>query len=302
MGNLAYNEIASSLFLVPISYEDDIPNTPVDDYTLHTTKQAAEKLLKLELEKQLGMSLEKYVVELESQGKGPESLKGQTVTMNNGEAVPFYGGERYSFATTSDGASIQFGKTMHITTIVNNGHTYIPLFTDFQELQAIYGEHVRVGLYTYKDILERLNDSAINNGTISQIEGIVINPASNAIIHFSKEDIEHNENLRNGSEQDGNNSAPTPMTQKQQIAEQFENIAKRENKKLKFCKASMIIGILAFFLDITPIMGIVAVVLGSIGLPKEKNAEGRGKAIAGIITGAINILFGIICIIAILFG
>lgn len=299
IGNAVYSAIHSALFLVPIGYEDDKPNTPVDDYILHTTKQASERLLKMQFEKQLGMSLENYIVELEAQGKGAESLKGQTVTFNNTGEIPFYGGEKYSFATATDGSTIQYGKTMHITAVINNGHTFIPLFTDFQELHAVYGEHVRVGLFTYEDVLKRLNDNVVNNGTVSQIEGIVVNPASKVILQFSKADIEHNENMRLQAQQ--NNAVPSP-TQKQQIANQFENTVKPQNKKLKYCKTSIILGTLAFLFDITPIMGILAVIFGILGMPKEKNAEGRGRAIAGIVTGSINILFGILCILVFVFG
>lgn len=56
---------------------------------------------------------------------------------------------------------------------------------------------------------------------------------------------------------------------------------------------SLVCGILSFFT--CGVLGIVAIILGFLGLgkAKEQNGNGKGMAIGGMVTGALGILIGV---------
>jgi hypothetical protein len=62
---------------------------------------------------------------------------------------------------------------------------------------------------------------------------------------------------------------------------------------------SLVCGILSFFS--CGVLGLVAIILGFLGLgkAKEQNGSGKGMAIGGIVTGALGILLGVILVFAV---
>jgi hypothetical protein len=72
--------------------------------------------------------------------------------------------------------------------------------------------------------------------------------------------------------------------------------------------ASMILGIVGITVGLCliffPVMPILAVVFGHLGLSQTRStgAPGRGYAIAGLVTGYIGIALAILWLIAIIFG
>ena len=62
--NIACKEMINSLYLVPIKYNDDT-DEPIEDRFIHTSRCAAERMIKLQIEKQIGTSLEEYMVNIE---------------------------------------------------------------------------------------------------------------------------------------------------------------------------------------------------------------------------------------------
>jgi len=83
--------------------------------------------------------------------------------------------------------------------------------------------------------------------------------------------------------------------------------AKPKNAKAKACKpckeadnlaiASLICGVLCFFL---PLLNIIAIVLGIVALghiKKNPNLEGKNYAIAGIVLGSLSVIIGLIVLL-----
>ena len=89
-------------------------------------------------------------------------MVGQTFDNFNSGEVPFYGADQYSFAYAQSGNAIQLGKPMRLQTAVNNGHTFLPIFTDMKTLHGVFGDKVRIGLFTWDDIVTRINDLSEN--------------------------------------------------------------------------------------------------------------------------------------------
>ena len=287
----ACKEMTNSLYLVPIKYDDDTAEL-IEDQFIHTSQRAAERMMKLQIEKQIGTSLEEYMVNIEVKEGENNPLVGQTFDNFTSHEVPFYGCENYSFAHAQNGDAIQLGKTMRLQTAVNNGHTFLPLFTDMTTLHTVFGNKVRVGLFTWDDIVARINDSSENpDGSISAIEGVVINPS---LINFqlSVDNVKAIEAEKNEPPKVFFGTGPEAdlqKTQKEKIAEQYKNthLVRRENR---FCKASFILGIISLILDFTPITGLLSLIFGIVGRNKalKEKQDGAGKALTGIILGAVG--------------
>ncbi len=184
-----------SVYLIPMCYEDD--QGPIEDYNIHTTQRAASILLKMQLKKQLDTSLENYVVEVDTEKLVNNPLVGQTFDGYTDNPVPFYGAQKYRFATAKGDNAVQIGKKMCLRTLINNGQNFIPLFTDMETLHLIYGEKVRVGIFTWDDVCERLNDGVKNlDGSIGDISGVVFNPGLVNFV-FSLLDVDNINNAKN---------------------------------------------------------------------------------------------------------
>lgn len=78
------------------------------------------------------------------------------------------------------------------------------------------------------------------------------------------------------------------------------------NKQQGFAIASMICGIVSIVCCLGIFAGVPAVILGIMGMNKEKadpaHYGGRGMALAGVITGGIGSLFGVIWIVLQIIG
>lgn len=296
----ACREMTNSLYLVPVKYDDDT-DEPIEDNFIHTSQRAAERMMKLQIEKQIGTSLEEYMVNDKVKEGENNPLLGQTFDNFTSGEVPFFGCEDYSFAQAQNGDAIQLGKTMRLQTAVNNGHTFLPLFTDMTTLHTVFGNKVRIGLFTWDDIVARINDSSENpDGSTSAIEGVVINPS---LINFilSVDNVKAIEAEKNEPPKVFFGTGPDAdiqKTQKEQIADQYKNIppVKMENR---FCNASFILGIISLILDFTPITGLLSLVFGIIGRNKalREKQDGAGKALTGIILGAVGMASRLIFII-----
>lgn len=265
-------EMRRSLYLVPISCNDDV-NEPVEDYTVHLTKCATEKMIKLQMEKQLG--------------------------------VLFYGAENYTFAQPENDKAIQAGISMSLRTAVNNGRSFLALFTDMKSLHKFFGGKVCVGLFTWEDIVSRLTDLVENfDGSITPVEGIVINPGGVNVISLSVEDAKAIDIEKRDLDKDFSESVSDSnmsKTQRERIAKQY-GAGSIIRKETGLCTASLVLGIISILFDFTPITGILALVLGIIGRRKALKEEriGTEKALAGIILGIVGCvisLFLIVCIV-----
>lgn len=125
----ACREMTNSLFLIPVKYDDDTDG-PIEDNFVHTSRRAAERMMKLQIEKQIGTSLEEYMANVEVEEGKNNPLVGQSFDNFTSGEVPFFGCEDYSFAHTQNGNTIQLGKTMRLQTAENNGHVfyrYLPI-------------------------------------------------------------------------------------------------------------------------------------------------------------------------------
>lgn len=299
----ACREMTKSLFLVPVSYDND-SGEPVEDKFIHTSQYAAERMMKLQMEKQLGTSLENYIVNAEVNEGKANPLVGQTFDNFNSGEVPFYGADQYSFAYAQSGNAIQLGKPMRLQTAVNNGHTFLPIFTDMKTLHGVFGDKVRIGLFTWDDIVTRINDLSENaDGSVSEIEGIVINPGlinvQLSVENVRSIDAEKNEPAKVffGIGPD----ADAQKTQKQQIAQQYKNIPPVK-KEIGLCTASFVLGIISLILDFIPITGLLALIFGIIGRNKaiKEKQDGAGKALAGMILGAIGVASRLLLLIPVI--
>ena len=135
------HELNKTLFLCPFLYDDEEQPVSQADYVIHTSADVGEKVLLAQ-----------------------DNLK-------------FFGGEEYTFAPSN----ISAPEEMHVITSENGNETCIPAFTDFESFKAVYGENVRVGLYTYNE-LRALAEKE------SAVSGIIINPGS-AEMMIRKEDM-----------------------------------------------------------------------------------------------------------------
>lgn len=151
--------LPKSLLLAPFVYDGESVNDPVDDNCIHISAQSAAMVQKIWLEKQ---------------------ARGEDIAA--GGAVLFYGGENYRFADASEEKG---GKTMHPRTVSNQGHNFVPGFTDFAALEQIFGKKTRIGLFTYDELRQGLHDTV--EGTGNAVEGLVLNPGDTNLLLTEKD-------------------------------------------------------------------------------------------------------------------
>lgn len=165
-------------------------------------------------------------------------------------------------------------------------------------LHSVFGNKVRVGLFTWDDVVARIEDLSENPaGNTSAIEEVVINPS---LINFrlSVDDVKAIEAEKNSPAKASFGGGSNAGIQKEKIEEQYKNIPpKRKDSRL--CNASLILGIISIVADLTPITGVLSLIFGIIGRNKAlKNKQnGAGKALAGIILGTVGMLMGLLTII-----
>lgn len=171
MFNLFCHELKETLLLCPFVYEDDVTPLPAPDYILHTSQGSIQLITKKTLREYIG---------------NPdllESLHQFEVTVNGEKVMPvnddlkFYNGEKYSLANPSN---ISTPKVMLPLTVNVGSGAFVPAFTDFYSLHGIFGENVRVALYTY-DELRNIADNA------RSVNGIIINPNTAAFMIWKKD-------------------------------------------------------------------------------------------------------------------
>lgn len=287
----ACEEMKKTLYLVPVCYEGE-QGAPVEDKFVHCTARSAERRIQMQLEKQLGTSLLDYMAKTEQKEGEEHPLVGMTVGPIDADEVPFHGCENYSFAQAQTGEAVQYGKNMHVQTAVMNGKSYLPLFTDMKALHALFGEQVRVAMFTWEDIVDRLHDvvEKLDNST-SEIEGIAVNPGLKSSFLLPVQMVQAI------CEKTLNKAENTQKTQEERIEELYKGV-KAVPQDARFCKASIWLGILSLFMDLSPTMGLLAIIFGILGRKNAKKEErpGAGKALAGIILGSVGFLKGLVMI------
>lgn len=170
------HELFRSVFLVPFTYDDEPYD--VEDWVIHTTLAAAERLTQMEIERQIGDRLGdgRKMTAADRNGNPIYSLKEDLI----------YGSEKYHFAGEGEGSPGKT-KTMHLRTILIGGNRLLCGFTDFDSLHKAFGENVRVAVFTYEEIIAHIVNDAVSDGTA--IQGFAINPGTNELI-LSLENIE----------------------------------------------------------------------------------------------------------------
>ena len=148
------HQLPENLFLVPVCYDGD-PDT-VEDAILHVTERSGEAVQAHALR----MQAEKTVV-------GEPDLYA---------ALKIYGGEGYRLADRND----RQGDVLHIKTVTASDRAFIPAFTDMKTLQAIFGRQVRVGLFTFDELLAYTHSAV--EGFDGDITGIVFNPGGTNLV------------------------------------------------------------------------------------------------------------------------
>ena len=177
MWGVLCHELYRSVFLVPFSYENESGET--EDRVIHTSLQGAQRMTHLEIENQLGERVG------ENRKLAAEHDDGSPAYLLNKELL--FGSEKYHFATEDDKASP--GKTMHFRTVMKDGTAFMCGFTDFDALHAFFGEHVRVAVFAYEEIIAPIFNA---DGPDSGLAGFVINPGTNELT-LSREHIQHAE-------------------------------------------------------------------------------------------------------------
>lgn len=286
--NYAYNEMPKTLYLAPILYKGEKLEEPVEDYVLHTSKRSAELMMKASIENQLGVSLDEYAVEVDvNEEEKPTLNDEQTFSTFTDEKFCFYGADKYSFVHSQEGSGVQIGKVMTMRTVINSGHNFLPLFTDMVSLHAVFGEKVRVGMFTWEDILDRLDDKVIGpDGSISIIEGVVINPGLTNFA-ISAEDIS-----RIGKSAEEQKSDSCEENDEMPVYKTPISHTNGEKGTNGFCKASFVLGIIALTFDLFPLTGFLSIIFGVLG-KKEAKKENKdySKATVGIILGTVGFVF-----------
>ena len=252
--NTAGGKIIDALYLAPFRYDEDLGKSIEDKY-IHTSERASLKM---------------------------KNIQSGTVY--------FSGCEDYSFAYAQVAEGVCTGKTMHLQTAVNCGHVFLPLFTDMETLQKIFGKNIRVGLFTWEDIVERLHDTVKNaDGSYSRIEGIVFDPGVNNTVLSAEEVHEMNSKMNVHSAikaiQESNSKVNESVNGF--LCDEFDADIQRARR---YCKASVILGVLSLPFGITFIPPVLAVIYGLIGRSKTGSQKEANDALAGIILGSLSIV------------
>lgn len=171
--NAFCHEVKETLFLCPFVYDNESYPLSQPDYVLHTS-QGSIKLITRK-------TLSEYIGDpdlLNSSYEFQVTVNGENVMPTN-DNLKFYGGEKYQLANPSN---VKTAGVMHPLTVNGPDGPFIPAFTDFGTLHSIFGENVRVAIYTY----DELRAFAENDTTLN---GIIINPNS-ATMPIWKKDME----------------------------------------------------------------------------------------------------------------
>lgn len=166
LAQIVYNafchEVKNTLFLCPFVYDNENYPLSQPDYILHTSQGSIKQITK--------KTLSEYIGDpdlLRSSDEFQVTVDGEKVMPIN-DNLKFYGGEKYQLANPSN---VKTAGVMHPLTVNSSDGPFIPAFTDFGTLHSIFGENVRVAIYTYDELREFAeNDTTLN--------GIIINPNS----------------------------------------------------------------------------------------------------------------------------
>ena len=268
--NAFCHELKETLFLCPFVYDNENPTLSQPDYILHTS-QGSVKLI-----------TRKALSELHGDTEILNSSNEFMVTDKNGKEVmltgnlKFYGGEKYQLANPSN---VKTAGVMNPFTVNGGENVCIPAFTDFGTLHSIFGENIRVAIYTY----DELRKLAERNSTVN---GIIINPNSAAMI-ILKKDMDMIEKISQGerkfyvpgknadSKEQNSDKSATCEKSDEQLKKETAFCEKRGNQdiahdelsgvKIKNNK-SKIIGIVLSVI-------LILIIIGSLAEKSEKNSS-----------------------------
>lgn len=157
----------------------------------------------------------------------------------------------------------------------------------------ILGKNTRVGLFTWEDIVERLHDTVKNeDGSYSKIEGIVFDPGVNNTVLSAEEVHEMNSKMNAHSSIEAIQESNSKVNESVSgfLCDKFDADNQRARR---YCKASVILGVLSMPFGITFIPPVLAVVYGLIGQSKTGSQKEANDALAGIILGSLSIVINL---------
>ena len=294
--------LPKSLLLAPFVYDEEDVGTPVEDSRVHVTAASAAAVRKLCMEKR--------------------AKSGDTDDNGSGASFLLYGADGYAFPNGDDAND---GKTMHLRTVVNQGHNFVPAFTDFKSLEQMFGKNVRIGLFTYEELRERVADTVAGSG--AAVEGIVLNPGDTNLV-LPRSELDNIDAEKGGTpkiyldfsygkakaepasdDEEGEElpapenppvETPEPPVEKPeaQHAQEAQKAPAPNKKKYNgLCVASLITGILGILsLGTLIVPQILAVVLGVIGIRKASAHKQPGVSFgaAGYAMGLGASYFGML--------
>lgn len=308
------HELPKTLLLVPVLYDNESQFTANNDLGLHTTINA-QKILQdinaknfvynhIENKDELETAEERRFV-IEKDGKPIY------VHMNGEKIIEFLGSDEYDVADKPGGEGC-----MHFCTVKSPQGELdsLPAFTNLNDLKKIYGNTVHIGLATYDDLINKINDGSALNGIVFNPGGISLFIAKDELVLVEKEMQEKPKiyipNFNDTDKQRKGNPAKefegiysSELSEKilrihhesisQKINKiQVENQSAYSNKGL----ISLVCGLVSIFIcTLTSIPGLIYGIL-SLKETKSKNIRRDGKAVGGIITSAIGTFF-LLCFI-----
>lgn len=180
------HELPKTLLLVPVLYDNENRFTANNDLGLHTTINAQKILLDINAKNFVYNHIENKD-ELEDNEKGRFIIEKDGnpiyVHMNGEKIIEFLGSDEYDVADKPGGEGC-----MHFCTVKSpQGEPALPAFTNLNDLKRIYGNTVHIGLATYDDLINEINNGSVLNGIVFNPGGISLFIAKDELVLVEKE-------------------------------------------------------------------------------------------------------------------
>lgn len=180
------HELPKTLLLVPVLYDNENRFTANNDLGLHTTINAQKILLDINAKNFVYNHIENKD-ELEDNEKGRFIIEKDGnpiyVHMNGEKIIEFLGSDEYDVADKPGGEGC-----MHFCTVKSpQGKPALPAFTNLNDLKRIYGNTVHIGLATYDDLINEINNGSVLNGIVFNPSGISLFIAKDELVLVEKE-------------------------------------------------------------------------------------------------------------------